>query len=37
MVNIVKVDVPEEGVSFDCFSVVLARSKTPERISQKQL
>lgn len=37
MVNIVEVDVPEEGMSLDGFGIVLARTKTPERISQQQL
>jgi hypothetical protein len=29
MMNIVKIDIPEEGMSFDGFGIVLARTKTP--------
>ena len=34
MIDVFKVHVPEEGVSFDGFCIILARTKTPERIPQ---
>jgi hypothetical protein len=37
VVNVIEIDVSEERMSFDCFSIIFARAKTPDRIPQQQL
>lgn len=34
VVDIIKVDVSEEGVSFDCFSIVFTGAETTDRVPQ---